>query len=140
VNDKRTYNSWSAMKARCLSPSNGNFAKYGGRGITFCVRWLSFDNFLADMGERPEGKTLDRIDSAGNYEPSNCRWATQAEQTANRRRSAQPKHFLTWRGETRTIDAWAAITGMSASTIHGRVIGGWDHAQILETAPRTRAA
>lgn len=83
-----TYVSWVAMKARCLNPANHNFPLYGGRGITVCERWAGEDgfiNFLADMGERPDGKTLEREDNDGNYEPSNCTWATVEEQNANKR-------------------------------------------------------
>lgn len=75
------------MIARCTDPRVNGFAYYGGRGIAVCERWASFENFLADMGGRPEGKTLDRIDNDRGYEPINCRWATNAEQRANRRDS-----------------------------------------------------
>jgi hypothetical protein len=80
-----TYQSWMCMKQRCLNPKNTAFDRYGGRGITVCDRWRdSFENFLADMGERPEGMTLDRINPDGNYEPLNCRWADATTQARNK--------------------------------------------------------
>ena len=82
-----TYLSWYAMKQRCFNQNHENFPYYGGRGITVCEPWLRFENFLADMGERPGGKTLDRINPDGIYEPDNCRWATPKEQAGNRRAS-----------------------------------------------------
>ena len=80
-----TYRSWAMMKVRCLNKENHKFPDYGGRGIRICERWHSFDAFLADMGPRPPGTSLDRIDVNGNYEPGNCRWADAKTQRANRR-------------------------------------------------------
>jgi len=96
-----TYNTWSSMKSRCHDPGNGSYASYGGRGITVCARWLVFENFLADMGQRPSlDYQIDRRDPDGNYEPNNCRWLTRAENNARRkdpggwirRRAQQPDH------------------------------------------------
>jgi len=75
------------MRRRCLNPRSTQYAYYGGRGVSICQRWETFENFLADMGERPNGRSLDRINPYGNYEPSNCRWATSFEQTHNRRQT-----------------------------------------------------
>jgi hypothetical protein len=82
-----TYNSWRGMKYRCTLPSQtDNYKNYGALGVRFCDRWNVFANFLEDMGVRPEGMTLDRIDPTGNYEPSNCRWADAKTQAANKRK------------------------------------------------------
>lgn len=83
-----TYYSWASMLARCINENDPAYPRYGGRGITVCDRWIGkegFKNFLTDMGEKPDGRSLDRTDNGRGYEPSNCRWATRKEQAANTR-------------------------------------------------------
>lgn len=84
----KTYMCWYAMKQRCWYEKHVSYAAYGGRGIKVCESWLTFENFLADMGEKPEGTQLDRIDCNGNYEPSNCRWVSPSSNLKNKRNRA----------------------------------------------------
>lgn len=106
-------------------------------GVTCCDRWASFEAFLADMGECPLGHTLDRFPNAnGNYEPGNCRWATMAEQNANRSNCI----VLTHNGETKTASEWARDIGMRPNTLFMRLRLGWDHARALTTPVKPRGA
>lgn len=91
MNNTPTYKSWCALKRRCLGVNSKDYVRYGGRGIKVCEQWLSFENFFKDMGERPVGKTIDRINVNGDYEPSNCKWSTSKEQSQNRRNSKGAK-------------------------------------------------
>lgn len=126
-----THTTWSMMKQRCLNPRAPDFEKYGGRGVKVCERWLSFDSFLADMGPRPEGLTLDRIDNNRGYEPSNCRWATPTEQQANRRRTV----FMTLGTETRPLAQLAKEHGLKPRNVYMRVRYGWTPEQALGIDP-----
>lgn len=111
------YPIWCAMIARCTNPNIATYDDYGGRGICVCERWLLFENFYSDVGDRPSSLyTLDRIDNDGNYEPSNVRWATRKEQARNRRSNTT----LTHNGLTLCIAAWAEITGLTYDCIKQR--------------------
>lgn len=112
-----TYQSWVAMKHRCASPNTSRWQHYGGRGIRVCARWMSFENFLEDMDERPPGTTLDRINNDGDYEPGNCRWATNKEQAYNSSRA----HFVVIDGEKYNIEEAAAKLGILRRQIYRRV-------------------
>lgn len=123
-----TYKSWSGMKSRCFHKSTPLYKNYGGRGITVCDRWLDFNNFLLDMGERPKGKSLDRIDVNKNYEPSNCRWATVFEQANNTTRN----HNITFNGVCKTLTQWANQLNISTAALTKR-LNKWSLEKALTT-------
>jgi len=105
-----TYRSWDAMIQRCTNPKATGYAEYGGAGITVCERWRKFEAFLADMGERPDGTSLDRHpDLNGNYEPGNCRWATPREQNLNRAAT----RYIEFNGERKSLVEWAESLGIT---------------------------
>lgn len=113
----RTYTAWLRMRQRCRNPKARVYRWYGGRGISICERWESFDNFLEDMGKVPEGLELDRIDSNGHYEPSNCRYVDRITQIKNRRNSK----WFTIEGETKLVSEWSDIYGYNRSTAYVRL-------------------
>lgn len=116
-----TYRSWKDMRGRCYNENDSDFSDYGGRGITVCERWSEFAEFIADMGPRPKGKTLDRIDVNGNYEPENCRWA-DAKTQANNKRS---NHLIEYHGETRTLMQWCDKFAIDPAKVRYRIKAGW---------------
>jgi hypothetical protein len=133
------YGIWESMLRRCLNPKHKAFKDYGGRGITVCDRWRDFSAFYADIGPRPSPRhSLERKDGNGNYEPTNCRWATKREQQRNTRRNVR----LTFRGETRCLAEWADIMGLKRELVRGRIRLGWDAERALTTpsAAAVRAA
>lgn len=111
------YNTWRAMKDRCQNPNASAFKTYGGRGITICEAWQTFEGFLADMGERPKGLTLDRIDRDGMYEPSNCRWATARQQAGNLPQARKIEHD----GKTYSTVEFAEVMGVHPATLNWRI-------------------
>lgn len=109
------FSTWTDIKSRCYNKNRKEFYRYGGRGISVCKRWLdSFDNFLADMGKRPSpNHSIERLNNNGNYEPSNCKWATMSEQQRNKRN----KHLIEIDGITKHLCDWAKESGLNPSTI-----------------------
>ena len=132
----RTYRAWTGMKARCFNPKETFYRHYGGRGITICDRWNdSFQNFLDDMGEAPPGMSIDRIEVNGNYEPGNCRWATQKEQASNKRNN----RILSMCGSSKTMTEWAEALRLPVHVIYGRLRLGWSDEDALLTPVRPQA-
>lgn len=124
----RAYQSWTQMRLRCENPNSDGWKYYGARGITVCDRWRSFANFFADMGDRPSGTSLDRINNDGHYEPGNCRWATPKEQASNRRNN----RLLTIGGETKTQSEWCRQFSIDWCTVRDRLSRGWSAEDALQ--------
>lgn len=129
-----TYSTWAGMKARCNNPENNLYKNYGGRGIKLCEPWNRFVNFLNDMGEKPPGKSLDRIDPNGDYSPKNCRWATPKMQSRNQRNTI----YLEYNGERRPMAEWAEIMGIKRKVMEYRIREGWSVEEALNKKPRLK--
>lgn len=122
------YETWKGIRQRCQNPNNPSFHHYGGRGITLCARWQSFENFLSDMGPRPTPKhTVERKNNDGNYEPDNCVWATIVDQRNNTRRN----RLVTIDGVTRTVSQWARESGHPPDRLLDRLKRGWTPDELL---------
>lgn len=126
------YKTWAAIIQRCNNPKNPKYSYYGGKGITVCKRWLTFENFLTDIGLRPSVQhTIDRFPNGeGNYEPKNCRWATKKQQAQNRHNV----HQITFNGETHCIAEWTRKLNLSKDLIRRRLFMlGWSIERALTT-------
>ena len=117
----RTYTTWLNMRNRCNNPNNDAYENYGGRGIAVCSEWDDFEKFLSDMGERPKGMSIERIDNNQGYFKENCRWATSKEQHSNKRNN----HTISFKGEDMTITQLAEKVGVKRSTLYYRLKNGW---------------
>jgi hypothetical protein len=122
------------MRHRCNNPGFRQFADYGGRGIGICERWNGVDgfaHFVSDMGNKPDGNTLDRINNDGNYSPENCRWASPSEQHRNTRAN----RLITAFGETKPLIYWVEKYGIEFNTIQYRIKAGWDAERAVTEKP-----
>jgi hypothetical protein len=125
---RREHTSWRQMLDRCSNPKNKGYSNYGGKGIAVCSRWESFEAFLEDMGPRPSAAhSLDRIDSEGDYEPGNCRWATKKEQARNR----STNHWIEHGGRKMVLSDWALFVGLNKNTLCERFRRGWSTEEAL---------
>jgi len=126
------WGAWKSMLDRCTNPNHPSWGRYGGRGIVPCKRWLKFENFYADMGPRPDGTSLDRIDNDKGYTPKNCRWATQLQQHNNKSSNVH----MTIDGVTRTISEWARHFGIKYSVVKTRYAKGITGIELFAASPR----
>jgi ribosomal protein S27E len=124
---------WSGMVQRCTNKNVPHYSYYGGRGITVCDEWLTVEGFYKDMGERPKGTTLDRINNELGYFKDNCRWVTSEEQSNNKRSSVK----ITYKGKTQTLSQWAKEYNMKRETLYGRVtLAKWSIEKAITTPVR----
>ena len=128
------YQIWRGIIQRCTNTKSPGYARYGARGISVCCRWRdNFPAFMLDIGTRPSAKhSIDRIDNDGNYEPSNCRWATKKQQERNKRSN----HLIIHNGKTQTIAQWAEEVNVPRLVLYGRIGLGWSMKQAIETPVR----
>lgn len=127
--ESQEYCSWKSLRHRCLNPNDASFRNYGGRGITVCERWHSYENFLADMGRKPTPEhTIERVDNNRGYEPGNCVWATDGQQARNRRFN----HWITVNGDARVLTDWARMIGIDPSTLGKRIARGWPEEEAVK--------
>lgn len=129
------YELWKGMRARCRNPNHARYVDYGGRGIRVCARWSDFSVFVQDMGPRPAGHSLDRIDSDLDYTPENCRWVADAVQRRNRRDNV----WLTHDGKTMVVTDWAKELGVRPRVLFARLARGWSVGDTL-TKPLRRTS
>jgi len=132
--NSHTYNTWHLMLQRCNNLMHTAYKNYGGRGIRVCEAWLKFENFLQDMGERPEGMSLDRIDNDGDYCKENCRWITQGEQMRNTRRNIT----ITIDNVTKCLKEWCEFYQLSYHKVYDRLYHGWTPEEALELITRKK--
>lgn len=130
----KIYRTWTRMKSRCLNRGDRKYADYGARGIKVCKRWMRFENFAEDMGEPGKEMTIERINNNGDYEPSNCRWATLEEQAQNKRTTLR----ITVSGKTMRAEQWARATGIPAKEIRRRLHRGWSAERAVRQPMRVR--
>lgn len=136
---KKEYESWIGMKKRCYSKNFKYYHNYGGRGITVCSRWLhNFEHFIQDMGPKPSSEhSIDRINNDGNYEPSNCRWATWKEQNNNKRcKNSGRSDPLEKDGVTKSIRGWCLFLKIRPGTVYKRIRLGWSRERAVFTPIR----
>jgi len=132
MSNTRIHNNWSNMISRCTNPKNPCYPRYGGRGIGVCKRWMVFENFYEDMGDPPEGMSLERKDNNKGYHPDNVVWDTRTSQANNRRTNK----MITYNGKTQTMAQWSRETGIHQDILYKRFKRNWSAEKALTTTPQ----